>query len=175
MRLFGLFLLLGFAAIGVQMLYPLSWDALFVAPCFPMLVLSLGALLLSEIWVLWLVVILGLVVDLCSPNRIGVSMISFGIAAALIVSQRRSVQRERAGYRLLLVLVGTFLFMMVDYLLFCLQTHHWRWTLMVWNKMLYPSMWNMALSPILYYGLRLLAVVLDCWHEREFAEEYARP
>jgi cell shape-determining protein MreD len=97
--------------------------------------------------------ILGLLLDLNSaePERLGTSVLVLSGLSALIVTQAQRPEAHTWLFRLTFVLVGTFAFLLVDYLLILAETTRWLWPLAVWSKITFASLLNLFLSPFFFY------------------------
>lgn len=95
--------------------------------------------------------LLGLVLDLSSStHRLGVSVLLLSSLSILIVTQ---AQKAEMGYwlmRLSYVLVGTFAYLTLDYLLIQAENFTWYWPLDVWSKITLASLFNLVLSPFFF-------------------------
>jgi hypothetical protein len=53
------------------------------------------------------------------------------------------------------VLVGTFTFFLLDYILILAETTRWYWPLAVWSKITFASLLNLFLCPFFFYLIGL--------------------
>jgi rod shape-determining protein MreD len=94
---------------------------------------------------------LGLLLDLTSSHRLGTSVLILCLLSVLIVSQASKPESHHWFFRLTYVLVGTFAFLLLDYLSILLETARWYWPFGVWSKITFASLLNLALSPFFFY------------------------
>lgn len=95
--------------------------------------------------------ILGLFLDLASSHRLGVSVLILSALSALIVTQAHRPESHLWVFRLTFVLVGTFSFLLLDYLFTLAETARWYWSLAVWSKITFASILNLLLFPPFFY------------------------
>jgi len=95
--------------------------------------------------------ILGLLLDLNSHHRLGISVLVLFSLSALIVTQASKPESHTWPFRLIFVLVGTFLFYLMVYVLDLAETARWYWPLSVWSKITFASLMNLFLCPIFFY------------------------
>jgi len=95
--------------------------------------------------------ILGVFLDLTSSDRFGTSVLVLCSLSALIVTQANRPEAHTWLFRLTFVLVGTFAFLMLDYILILAETGRWLWPLAVWSRITFASLLNLALSPFFFY------------------------
>ena len=94
--------------------------------------------------------ILGLFLDLTSSHRLGTSVLVLVLLSLLIVSQAHKPESHRWFMRLTFVLVGTFAFLLLDYVFILAETARWTWPLAVWSKITFASLLNLVLSPCFF-------------------------
>jgi cell shape-determining protein MreD len=165
-------LLLGWLAVIGQMALPqISW-LVGAPPALLALVVIYGALELPGLWVFFITALLGFYVDLLSPNRLGTSVISLSLLAGLILTQRPTRIVGRLDYRLLLVMVGTFLYLCVDYCFHMLQVGRYNWPFGLWSVMALSAVLNACLALCFFPLLNLLGQMTG-WRRREQASRYA--
>jgi rod shape-determining protein MreD len=95
--------------------------------------------------------ILGIFLDLTSSNRLGTSVLVLFSLSALIVTQASRPESHTWPFRLIFVLVGTFAFFLLDYILILAETARWVWPLAVWSKITFASLLNLLLCPFFFY------------------------
>ncbi len=165
---------LGLVGLVTQMLLP-SWARFFdIEPNFPVLAVIYASFALRNRNVVIVCIVMGLCLDLLSPQRLGLSILSLGMVALLMFSQRRAIAAERWEYRMVLILAGTYFYLMIDYLLYSLQMQRWDWPATLWGRMLYPSLLNAVLGILLFSIANHLGAALGLIAPRSFTEEYAR-
>jgi rod shape-determining protein MreD len=101
--------------------------------------------------------ILGLFLDLTSSYRLGTSVLVLFSLSSLIVTQANRPESRTWLFRLIFVLVGTFAFFLLNYLLILAETAHWSWPLAVWSKITFGSLLNLLLAPFFFYLIGLPA------------------
>lgn len=174
MLLSSYMIIVGFLAIIAQMFFP-SWSIFFeMEPHLPVLIIIFACFILQGNWAFFVATVLGIGLDLLSPQKIGLSSISLIITTALMLTQRRTIQSERWGNRILLIIAGTYFFLMIDYLLYSLQLQRWMWPSSLWYRMLFPAFFNAVLSLVLYPIITRFAIYWGWYEPRHFSEEYAR-
>jgi len=100
--------------------------------------------------------ILGIFLDLTSSHRLGTSALVLFSLSALIVTQAYRPESHTWPFRLIFVLVGTFTFFLLSYLLILAETVRWYWPLAVWSKITFASLLNLILCPFFFYLTGLL-------------------
>jgi len=95
--------------------------------------------------------ILGLLLDLTSFHRLGISVLILSSLSVLIMTQAQKPESHHWLFRLTFVLVGTFAFLLLDYISILAETARWYWPLDVWSKITFASLLNLALSPFFFY------------------------
>jgi rod shape-determining protein MreD len=103
-------------------------------------------------------VLLGLLLDLASPpsHHVGTSVLVLFSLSALIVTQAQKPESHTWMFRLTFVLVGTFLFFVMSYVMILVESATWHWPFAVWNKIVFGSLLNVFLTPLFFYLVGLL-------------------
>jgi len=101
-------------------------------------------------------VILGLLLDLTMSGRLGTSVLVLFSLSALIVTQAQKPESHKWIFRLTFVMVGTFLFYLMTYTMMLVESARWFWPFAVWNKIVFGTLLNVALTPIFFVGVGLL-------------------
>jgi len=167
-------LLIGLTGMIAQMLFP-SWAIFFeMEPHLPVLAVIYGCFMLRGQWVFLVSVLLGMCMDLLSPQKLGLSIFSLTATTLLMLTQRRTMAAERWETRILLIIAGTYFYQIVDYLLYSIQMQRWMWPSSLWYRMLFPSFFNALISLILFPIATRFAVLWGWYEPRHFTEEYAR-
>jgi len=99
--------------------------------------------------------ILGVLLDLTSSHRLGTSVLVLVSLSALIATQAEKPESHTWPFRLIFVLVGTFAFFLLNYILILAETARWYWPLAVWSKITFASLLNLLLCPIFFYLIGL--------------------
>ena len=95
---------------------------------------------------------MGLLLDLCSrSHHLGISVLVLFSLSALIVTQASKPESHTWPFRLTFVLVGTFLFYLMVYVLDLAEAARWFWPLSVWSKITFASLMNMILCPFFFF------------------------
>jgi cell shape-determining protein MreD len=98
----------------------------------------------------------GLLLDLISSSQhLGTSVLVLFSLSALIVTQASKPESHSWPFRLLFVLVGTFCFYVMSYVLQLAETARWTWPFAVWSKITFGSLLNLFLCPIAFYLIGL--------------------
>jgi rod shape-determining protein MreD len=100
--------------------------------------------------------LLGLCLDLTSSSHMGISILVLFSLSALIVTQASKPESHTWPFRLLFVLVGTFAFFLVNYILILTETARWYWPLSVWSKVTFASLLNLLLCPFCFFLIGLI-------------------
>jgi cell shape-determining protein MreD len=158
---------LGLVAIVVEMLVPPVRSVVSVRMVIVPAVAVFGGLQLRALWPFVVSTGLGFLLDLLTPNSLGVTVISLGAVAALAATQRTLALADRWSYQALLVLAGTFLFLLMDYAFYSLQLGHWNWHLDFWMKAALESLAAAALAPVLFWIFGRMPAFLGWKVERE--------
>jgi len=165
-------LLLGWMAVIAQMTLPqISW-LVGAPPALLALMIIYGALELPGLWIFFITALLGFYVDLLSPNRLGTSVISLSLLGGIILTQKPTRVAQRLDYRLLLVMVGTFLYLCVDYVFHLLQIGRFNWPFGLWSVMALSAVLNACLALCLFPLLNWFGRMMG-WRGREQAPRYA--
>ncbi len=147
-------LLVGALALLAQMILPVIFPLLsvvgFGSALIPLLVIY-ASLELGDERAPILAGLLGFLVDLASSHRMGASVLVLFSLSALIVSQANRPESHTWLFRLIFVLVGTFTFFLLDYLLILAETARWYWPLAVWSKITFASLLNLLLALPFFY------------------------
>jgi cell shape-determining protein MreD len=154
-------LLVGVVALLAQMVLPVifpilslvGWDSALI----PLIVIY-ASLELGDERAPILAAVLGVLLDLISSpsHRLGTSVLVLFSISALIVTQASKPDSHTWPFRLTFVLVGTFGFFLVTYLLILAETARWYWPLSVWSKITFASLLNLFLCPMAFYLVGLL-------------------
>ena len=153
--------LLGVSAIAIlaQMILPGHFQVLntigFGSALVPLIVIY-ASLELGDERAPVLAALLGLFLDLTSSDRLGTSAMTLFSLSALIVTQASKPEAHTWPFRLVFVLVGTFLFCLTNYILVQAETGHWMWSRSVWIKITFASLLNVLLCPFFFYGVGLI-------------------
>jgi cell shape-determining protein MreD len=153
-------LLIGTLSLLAQMILPVIFPILnvvgFGSALIPLVVIY-ASLELGDERAPLLAAILGLLLDLTAPShRLGVSVLILTSLSALIITQAHKPQSHHWAFRMTYVLVGTFVFLLFDYLFMLLETTRWYWPLDVWSKITFASLLNLVLAPFFFYLVGLL-------------------
>jgi cell shape-determining protein MreD len=103
-----------------------------------------------------LAAVLGVFLDLTSSHKLGTSVMVLFSLSALIVTQASKPESHTWPLRLVFVLVGTFAFYLMTYVLILAETARWTWPLAVWSKITFASLLNLFLCPIFFSGIGLI-------------------
>ena len=152
-------LVVGTAAMLAQMILPGHFPILnivgFGSALVPLVVIY-ASLELGDERAPILAALLGLFLDLNnSSQRLGTSVLILFSLSALIVTQASKPESHTWPFRLLFVLVGTFLFYLMGYVLDLAETARWYWPLSVWSKIAFASLLNLFLCPFFFYLVSL--------------------
>ncbi len=153
-------LVIGLLALLAQMILPVIFPILniigFDSALIPLVVIY-ASLELGDERAPLLASVLGLMLDLTSPShRLGASVLILTGLSFLIVTQAHKPQSHHWIFRITYVLIGTFAFLLLDYLFMLLQTTRWYWPLDVWSKITFASLLNLVLAPFFFYLVGLL-------------------
>ena len=171
---------IGYLALLAQMVLPVIFEAicpaLNVVGCgsalIPMLVIY-ASMEVGEAAPL-LAGALGLLLDLNSQHRLGTSPLILCSISVLIVTQAYKPESRLWIIRLTYVLVGTFVFMLLDYFFILVETARWYWTIDIWTKITFASLINVVLYPFFYFAVGIIPRALG-WksisqlHPRRYA------
>ncbi len=157
MRILFVFYLLAIGAVALlaQMILPVIFPVLnvvgFGSALVPLIVIY-ASLELGDERALVLAVILGILLDLApSSHRLGTSVLVLLSLSALIVTQASRPESHTWPFRLIFVLVGTFSFYLITYVLSLAETALWVWPLAVWSKITFASLLNLLLCVPFFY------------------------
>jgi cell shape-determining protein MreD len=120
--------------------------------------------------------ILGLLVDLASPpsHHLGTSMLVLVSLSLLISTQARKPEAHHWLFQMVFVLVGTFAYLLLDYLFILVESFRWTWPFDVWSKIAFASLLNLVLCPIFFFLAGLPPRIFG-WHpEIDKERRYAR-
>jgi cell shape-determining protein MreD len=171
-------LVIGALALLVQMILPVIFPILntvgFGSTLVPLVVIY-ASLELGDERAPVLAGILGVFLDLTSSHRLGISVLVLFSLSALIVTQANRPESHTWLFRLIFVLVGTFAFFLLNYILILAETARWYWPLAVWSKITFASLLNLFLAPFFFYLIGLPPRLCG-WKPRYETEErsYAR-
>ena len=148
-------LVIGMAALLAQMILPVIFPTLnvvgFGSALVPLVVIY-ASLELGDERAPILAALLGLFLDLTnSSQRLGTSVLILFSLSALIATQASKPESHTWPFRLVFVLVGTFLFYLMDYVLDLAETARWYWPLSVWTKITFASLMNLFLCPFFFF------------------------
>ncbi|MCE0483809.1 MAG: rod shape-determining protein MreD [Methylacidiphilales bacterium] len=147
-------LFVGVAALLAQMILPPHYPLLsvigFGSAMIPLVVIY-ASLEVGDERALALSALLGLLVDLTSSHRLGTSVLTMTSLSALIVPQAQRPEAHLWFIRLTFVLVGTFLVLLLDYMLTLAEMGRWLWPLDVWSKITFASLLNVVLCPFFFF------------------------
>ncbi len=147
-------LVIGTLALLAQMILPLYIPILnivgFGSALIPLVVIY-ASLELGDERAPILAVILGFILDLTSSHRLGISVLVLFSLSALVVTQASKPESHTWPFRIIFVLVGTFVFYLLNYILVLAETARWVWPLAVWSKITFASILNVILCPLFFY------------------------
>ncbi len=148
------YLLVGIAALLAQMVLPVMFPALDltgVGSALVPLVVIYASLELGDERAPVLAGVLGLLLDLDGKtHRLGISVLLLSSLSVLIITQAKKAEMRYWAMRLTYVLVGTFAYMIVDYLFIQIENFTWYWPLDVWSKITLAALLNLLLSPFCF-------------------------
>jgi cell shape-determining protein MreD len=152
-------LVIGVVALMAQMILPVIFPILntvgFGSALVPLVVIY-ASLELGDERAPILAVILGLFLDLMpSSQHLGTSVLILFSLSSLIATQASKPESHTWPFRLIFVLVGTFAFYLMDYILILAETARWYWPLAVWSKITFASLLNLFLCPFFFYLIGL--------------------
>lgn len=174
--------LIGLAALFAQMILPVIFAATFpilnvfgFGSAFIPLLVIYASLELGDERAPLLAAVLGLLLDLTSSHRLGTSTLILTSLSALIITQSKKTEAHHWAFELIFVLVGTFAYLLLDYVLILVETARWYWPLDVWSKITFASVLNVVLSPFFFF-LVGLPPRLCGWHPAHESKDrrYAR-
>lgn len=180
MRLFVVTYLLfvGTVAVLAQMVLPAHYPILSdigVGSALVPLVVIYASLELGDESAPVLAGILGLFLDLTSSHHLGTSVLILSSLSALIVSQAQKPESHLWIFRLTFVLVGTFAYLLLDYIFILAETFRWYWPLSVWSKITFASLLNLALCPFIFPAVGFLPWLCGWRPEHESTERSYAP
>ncbi len=152
-------LFVGVLALFAQMILPVIFSITFpamnvfgVGSALVPLVVIYASLELGDERAPLIAAILGFLLDLAAPShRLGASVFILIALSILIASQARKPEAHHWTFQLVFVLVGTFLYLLFDYLFILAETARWYWSLAVWSKITFASLLNLILSPFFFF------------------------
>ena len=152
-------LVVGTMALLAQMILPVIFPILnvvgFGSALVPLVVIY-ASLELGDERAPILAVILGVCLDLTtSSHRLGTSVLVLFSLSSLIVTQANRPESHTWLFRMIFVLVGTFTFFLLNYVLILAETARWYWPLAVWSKITFASLLNLLLAPAFFYLIGL--------------------
>jgi len=151
-------LVIGTLALLAQMILPVIFPILnvvgFGSALVPLVVIY-ASLELGDEKAPILAGILGFLLDLNFSHRLGTSVLVLFSLSCLIVSQASKPESHTWPFRLLFVLVGTFAFFLLSYVLILAETARWYWPLSVWSKITFASLLNLFLAPLFFFLIGL--------------------
>ena len=134
-------------AVTLPVLNVFGWSSALVP-----LVVIYASLELGDVRAPFLAALLGLLVDLATPSvRLGTSMLVLTSLSALIITQAGKQEAHHWAFQLIFVLVGTFAYLLLDYIFILVETARWFWPLDVWSKITFASLLNLVLSPLFFF------------------------
>ncbi len=177
------FLFLGAGALYAQIILPVIFEHTFPA----LNVLGFGSVLVPLVVIYaslelgderapLVAVLLGLLLDLTdsSAHRLGTSMLVLGGLSAMVTTQAGRPEAHRWVFRMAFVLVGTFAYLLIDYILILVETARWTWPFDVWTKITFASLLNLVLCPLFFFLAGLPPRFFGWRAEREKERRYAR-
>lgn len=97
-----------------------------------------------------LAAVLGFLLDLMVPGRLGTSVLILVSLSALISTQARKPESHTWPFRLAFVLVGTFLFFVMTHVMRLVEAARWYWPFAVWSKIVFGTLLNVVLAPLFF-------------------------
>jgi cell shape-determining protein MreD len=157
-RIFLVFylLIIGAGALLAQMILPGHFPLLnvigFGSALVPLVVIY-ASLELGDERAPILACLLGLALDLSSSSthHLGTSVLVLFSLSSLIATQAEKPECHTWPFRLIFVLIGTFAFCLLSYILNLAETARWYWPLSVWSKITFASLLNLLLCPLFFY------------------------
>jgi cell shape-determining protein MreD len=154
-------LFVGMLAVLAQMILPFCFpivDLLGLGSALVPFVVIYASLELGDYRAPILAVILGLMLDLLNgSHRVGTSVMVLFSLSALIVPQAEREEAHTWIMRCTFVLVGTFLFYVMTYLLILVENARWVWPFNVWSKIAFGTLFNLILTPVYWMMISLPA------------------
>jgi rod shape-determining protein MreD len=167
----------GLLALLAQMILPVHFPLLtligFGSALIPLVVIY-ASLELGDERAILVAGVLGLLLDLNSPlpHRLGISVLILCSLSALIVTQAHKPESHQWLFRLTFVLVGTFAYLLLDYLFKLVETGRWSWPLDVWSKITFASLLNLILCPFFFFVVGFPARLCGWKPSYEVTERY---
>ncbi len=143
-------LFIGIFCVMVQMFVP---DIAFLGgarPFLPVLAVIYAGIMLRDLRVFIIALTTGFYHDLMCPGRLGVTAIALCVVAALILTQTQGRLLRRPDFQILVVLVGSFLFLGLSYFFYLMQIWSGNSSPGDWVLITYGSIMNAILGPILF-------------------------
>ena len=145
---------IGIVALLAQMVLPVMFPFLgligFDSALIPLVVIY-ASLELGDERAPILAGLLGVLLDLRMSDHLGTTAMVLFSLSALIVTQANRPESHTWIFRLIFVLVGTFVFLLMDYVLILAETARWTWPFAVWSKITFASILNLLLTPLFFY------------------------
>jgi len=146
-------LFIGLVALLAQMVLPVMFPFLsligFDSALIPLVVIY-ASLELGDERAPILAGLLGVFLDLTESHRLGTSVLVLFSLSALIVTQAHRPESHTWVFRFIFVMVGTFLFLLMNYVMILAETARWTWPLAVWSKITFASILNLLLTPFFF-------------------------
>jgi len=151
-------LVIGVLALLAQMILPVIFAVTFPAlnvfgfsSALVPLVVIYASLELGDERAPLLAAVLGFLLDLTSSYHVGTSVLVLVSLSALISTQAQKPEAHHWTFQIVFVLVGTFAYLLLDYIFILVETGRWAWPLDVWSKITFASLLNLVLSPFFFY------------------------
>jgi len=152
------FLFVGVLALLAQMILPVIFAVTFPAlnvfgfssALIPLVIIH-ASLELGDERAPLIAAILGFLLDLTSHYHLGTSVLVLVSLSALITTQAEKPEAHLWYFQMTFVLVGTFAYLLLDYIFILAETARWYWPLDVWSKITFPSLLNLILSPFFFF------------------------
>lgn len=168
-------LVIGILALLAQMVLPVMFPVLgkigFDAALVPLIVIY-ASLELGDERALVVAGVLGVLLDLNLSERFGTSVIVLFSLSALIVTQASRPETRTLAYRLIFVLVGTFAYYLLTYIMILAETGRWTWPLAVWSRITFATLLNLFLAPLFFWLAGLLPRACGWRPAHETQERY---
>lgn len=130
------------------------------------IVIIFGVLRMRNFLIFIVTVILGWCMDLNTPDFLGAHVISLSLVAALMLTQVETRLSRNWFFQIFLVMVGSFLYFVIEYGLICLQLWRWDWPANVWNTFAFNSILNAALVIVLFPLFSIPPFVVNLFRRR---------
>ncbi len=137
-------LIFGLLLVVFQMFMP-EVGLIHTRPFLLPILVAYSALRFTPVRALGVAVGLGLFLDLFSAGRLGVSALCCILMTLFILSQMGDFKFDYIPHVMFLTLLGTFLYLTIDYLFFCIQVQTWRWYPKIWEEILGKSLLDTVL------------------------------